>query len=228
MTLQAKLTLGSVLLAALMVGGISAVDLGNVIELEFDATLERARVLKTVATEFVRQTVNRQRTAPLPDALRDPELSDALVNILTASQAILEVAVLNPRGEILADSLHDRVGETAYGYPDFQALVQKKTWFDKMRLLASRDAQYYQLEQALATPQGEPLLFVRVIVAPSLIYNQIEKSLTSSAVVSLVALIGAVIVTFLASAVAFRPLGRLGRMLDLVARDEFDPEKAPF
>ena len=172
MTLQAKLTLGSVLLAALMVGGISAVDLGNAMQLEFDATLERARVLKTVASEYVRQALNRQRTVPLRDALRDPELSDELVNVLTASQAILEVAVVSPGDEILADSLHDRVGETTPRYPDFQVLVQEKTWFEKIRLLTSRRAQYYQLEEALAASPNEPLLFVRVIIAPSLVAPQ--------------------------------------------------------
>src|ERR1039458_5332474 len=88
MTLKTTLTLGSVLLAALIAGAISAVDLANVMHLEFDATLDRAQLMKNVAAELVREALNRQRSVPLRDALRDPELSGALVNILTASRLL--------------------------------------------------------------------------------------------------------------------------------------------
>ena len=95
MNLKTRLTLGSVLLATLIAGAISAVDLANVLRLQFDATLERAKLLNNVAAELVREALNRQRSVPLADALRDPQLSAALVNILTASR-ILEVAVVGP------------------------------------------------------------------------------------------------------------------------------------
>ncbi len=227
MTLQAKLTLGSVLLASLIVTVVSAVDLANIMQLQFEATLDRALLQKTVATEFVSEALNRQRTVPLREALRDPQLSNALVNILTASHAIIEVAVVNPRNEIVTDSDQERIGVTSPPYPNFENLVRRTTWSGKLALMAFRDSQYYQLEQVLGTPQGEPLLFVRVIIAPALIYGDIRQSLKSSAIVSLLSLIGAVSITFLASAVAFRPLGQIGRMLDMVARDEFEPEKVP-
>ena len=166
MTLKTRLTLGSVLLATLIAGVISAVDLANVMHLEFDATLERAQSMKNVAAELVREALNRQRSVPLRDALRDPELSGALVNILTASR-ILEVAVVDPGGEILADSDQGRAVSTARKYPDFEALVKKTSWYGKAGLLASRGTPYYQLEQVLGTPEGQPLLYVRVIVAPA-------------------------------------------------------------
>src|ERR1019366_9779665 len=44
MTLKTRLTHGSVLLATLIAGAISAVDLANVMHLEFDATLDRGRL----------------------------------------------------------------------------------------------------------------------------------------------------------------------------------------
>jgi hypothetical protein len=220
MTLRTKLTLGSVLLATLIAGAISAVDLANVLRLQFDAMLERAQLMNKVAAELVRGALNRQLTVPLPDALRDPELTTALVNILSASR-ILEIEVVDPGGRILADSDQTRVGSAAPNYPDFQAVVERTNWHGKAGLLTSGAPRYYQLEQVLGTPEGQPLLSVRVIVAPALIYGDIQKSLASNATVALLALLGAVSIAFLASAVAFRKLGQIGRMLDLAASGDF-------
>jgi hypothetical protein len=148
MTLQGKLTLGSVLLATLIVSVVSTVGLGNVMQLEFNATLDRAELLKRVASEFVQEALNRQRTVPIREALRVPQLSRSLVNILTASRTIIEVAVLNPQNEIIADSDQERVGVTSPPYPEFGTLVKQTSWFQKLRLLAWRDTEYYQLESS--------------------------------------------------------------------------------
>jgi len=221
MNLRTRLTLGSVLLATLIAGAISAVDLANVLRLQFDATLERAQLMSNVASELVRETLNRQLTVPLPDALRDPELSAALVNILTASR-ILEVEVADPGGKILADSDQTRVGNAAPNYPDFQAVVEHAGWRGKAGLLFSGATTYYQIQQALGTPEGQPLVSVRVIVAPALIMGDIRKSLAANAAVALLALLGAVSIALLASTVAFRKLGQIGLMLDQAASGDFE------
>jgi hypothetical protein len=70
MNLQAKLTLGYVLLATAMVAIISAVNLGTEMQQQFDATLERAEILKTVAADQVKSALNRQLKVPLREALR--------------------------------------------------------------------------------------------------------------------------------------------------------------
>jgi PAS domain S-box-containing protein len=224
MTLKARLTLGSALMATLIAGAISAVNLARVTHLEFGATLERARLMEKVAVERVTEALNRQRSAPLPDALRDPELSRALVNVLTASRDILEVAVVSPGNAILADSDQSRVGSTTPKYPDFGDLVEKTGWLQMARLLASGGGHYYQLERPLGA-QGQTLIYVRVIVAPALISLDIEETLASAASVSLLAIAGAALIASLASAVTFRKLGQIGRMLDLAATGELEPEQ---
>ncbi|HJT88626.1 MAG TPA: ATP-binding protein [Bryobacteraceae bacterium] len=226
MTLQAKLTLGSVILASLMVGLVSTVDLANDMQREFDSTLQRADTLKTVATKMVSQTINRQRTVPLREALRDPDLQDVLVGILTESRAILEVAVVDPHYEILLDTDPARLGVTSPPYPDFRPLVTTTSLYQKMRVLLRHDTQYYQLQQSLGTA-NVPLLYVRVIIDPALIRGDIYGTLQKSAHAALIFVIGAVLLTFLLSAVALRPLGQLGRMLDQVAKGEYEPEKLP-
>jgi len=225
MTLQGKLTIGTVLLTILIVGVISAVDLGNVMRLEFDATFERADLMRTFATTMVGDALNRHRTVSVPEALKDPELQDALVRVLTASRAILEVAVLDPRNYIIADSDPDRLGVLSPPYPGFAELVTRKSWYARMKLLLSRDiGQYYQLSQALGSAPNQPVVTVRVIVAPALMYDDIEQTLARNAVIAMILLAGAVVTAGLFSALAFRPLGQIGHMLDLVARGEFNPD----
>ena len=219
MTLQAKLTLGTVLLVTIVLALISAVDLGDIMQNEFEHTLQLARVVQALATDSVKQALNGPQALPFPGALQTPELFDRLRSVMAASPVIFEVAVVNADGEILADSFADRQGEACPRYPDLTPLVNQAGWFDKLRVLLGRNAGYLQIEKQLGPPQ----LFVRVIVAPALIRENIKPALNQSANVALTSVIGAICVTFLFSAFAFRPLGRLRRQLDLLASGDYAP-----
>jgi len=226
MTLQAKLTLGSVVLASLMVGVVSAVDLANEMQRQFESTLERADTLKTVASRMISQSINRQRTKSLREALLDPDLQSLMVDIISASHAILEVAAVDPdTSEILLDSDPTQLGRKSPQYDDFTPLVVSSSWWNKLQVLLRSGRRYYQLEQKLGTAEQKPLLYVRVLIAPALIRRDINPIMQKDARVALLSVIGAVILTFVFSALAFRPLGRLGHLLDQVARGEYDPEK---
>jgi len=227
MNLQAKLTLWYVVLAVVIVGSISGVDLVNNMQQQFDSTLSRAETLKLVAGKFVSKTLNSQRTKPLRDALRDPVLRNDLLDLL-GKNAILEIAVVDPHtNEVLADSIPERLGEQAGPYPDFRDLVNRAPWYEKWQVLrrSGSDRQLYQLEQALGTPPNLTLLAVRVIILPALISRDISPTMTQNAKVAVLSVIGAITITFLVSAVAFRPLGHLRHQLDLIARGEYEPEK---
>ena len=100
-------------------------------------------------------------------------------------------------------------------------------WLAKVRVLMRREAPFYQLEDKLGTPGAKPVLLLRVIVLPSLIRSEMTPTLNQNARIAIFSVIGAVFLTFLFSTLAFRPLGRIGHMLDLVARGEFEPEKLP-
>jgi len=224
MSLQARLTISSVLVMAGIVGVISVVDLGNEIQQQLESTLERANLLKRVAGSMVVQTLERQRTVPLREALRDRDLMVELVDILTASHALLEIAVCDVNGEILADSDRNRLGITFPPYPDFVPLVNKTGFVDKLKILA-RDTGYYQLEQPLGA-DGKPFLYVRVVVYPALIRSDIEPTLRKNLKIGALSVLGAMGIMLLFSSIAFRPLGRLGRMLDLLARGEYEPQES--
>lgn len=225
MTLQAKLTLGSVVLASLMVGVISAVDLANEMQRQFEATLERADTVKAVSSSMVTQALNRQRTTlSLREVLRDPDLQNLLVSSMTASHAVIEVAVVDQSNEILLDSLPKQLGQHYQQYPDFRPLAVSSSWYRQLQVLI-RAQNRYQLEQPLGPPGGSPVLYVRTIIDPALITRAINPIMQKSARVALLSVIAAVILTLLFSAVAFRPLGELRHLLDQVARGEYEPDK---
>lgn len=228
MNLQAKLTLGYVLLAVAIVSIISGIDLATNMQQQFEATLERAEVLNPVAAKFVRQTLNSQRTVSLRTALRDQTLATDLLDLLTKSPTILEIAVLDAKSdEVLADSDPARLGQKCGPYPDFREFVTHAGVFEKLKVLMPNAPHYYQLDRVLTTPEGEPVLRVRVVVSPAFISNDIMPAMKRNALLAVLCLAGAVGVTLLFSALAFRPLGRLRHQLDLVAKGEYEPEKTP-
>ncbi len=224
MNLQAKLTLWNVLLAVVIVVAISSVNLANNMQQQFEATLARADTLKQVASKLITGSVNEQRTKSLREALRDPKLTDDLLDLLTRAKAIVEIAVTDPQtNEVLASSSSSNLGNTGGPFPDFATLVNHEGWYQKWKVLRGSDQKSYQLEQQLGSGD-KPLLSVRVIVAPSLIGDLIRPSMNQNAKWAILSVIVAICVTFLFSAIAFRPLGQLRHQLDRIASGEFEPE----
>src|SRR5690349_3058274 len=150
MNLQAKLTLAFILLVVVIVATISLIDLGNIMQLQFESTLERADVINPVATRFVMDTRNSQLDVPLREALRSKTLSNDLLDLLTNSKAILEIAVVDPKTEeILADSDPRFLGQISGPYPDFRDFVRHAGWLTKLRVLLSHSFDYYKIERPL-------------------------------------------------------------------------------
>src|ERR1035441_7352307 len=109
MTLQTKVTFGSVLLATVVVTAVSGVNLGSFMDLELEATLERADVIKGVATGEVTDTLNRRRDVVLREALRDPELKRKLLNLLRSPNGVLSIDMVSADShEVLASTLDTR------------------------------------------------------------------------------------------------------------------------
>ncbi|HEY1497674.1 MAG TPA: ATP-binding protein [Candidatus Solibacter sp.] len=223
MTLQAKLTLGSVLLATLIVSFISAVDLGNLMQLEFQGVYDRADLVKDLAKDAVIGTRNRLLNVNLREALGDPELQQKLLNLVSSSKAIFSIDMVSvENNEIMASTLKSRVGRIAYPPPpDFGPLVKEEGWVEKMKVLFSQEPQYYMVQEPLGS--GEVTIFyVRVIIHPAFLRAPLTETFLRHAKVAGLSIALAVFLTFLFSMVAFRKLGRIGQMLDLATRGEYE------
>ncbi len=225
MSLRVQLTLWSVLVMAVIVGAVSAVDLTQEVSHQFDATLERADYYMGAAINVVKNTVNRNPAIRIRDTLQtDPDISNQLLSAMTSSESLIEIAVCDPQGVILVDSEPRRAGMKCPAYPDFRQLA-KGSLIQKMRVLLGDSNAYYQLAQGLAAPNQPPALYVRVVVHLELIRKDMIRAIQSHANVSILLLMGAIVVAFLFSAIAFRPIDRLGHMLDLLTSGEFENQE---
>ena len=223
MNTQARLTLSSVLVMTAIVAIISVLDLGYEMDEQFQATLEHAELLKRVASNNVVETLNRDRQHPWRETLRDPSLQRALLDIMSASHALVEIAVCDNNNQVLLDSDPKSEGKPFPRYPNFEPIAKNTLWFQKVKILSQQNV-YYQLEQPLGPP-GRPELYVRIVIYPPLIKAlDIMPTLKRSASVAAASVAGALCITLLFSFIAFRPLGRLGHLLDLVAKGEYDPK----
>ena len=228
MTLQTKVTLGSVLLATVIVTLVSSVDLGSFMDLELQATAERADVIKDVAKAAVIETLNRRRDVPLREALRDPELKQKLVNLLGSLNGVLSIDIVSAENqEVMASTLENRIGSKAYE-PDFRTLLRHGGWFEKLNVLLFKDRRYYMLQDPVGSSvSNTPSFYVRVVIYPALIRPSLKDTLYQKAEVAIISVAGAVLLTFLFSMALFRALGHIGQMLDRFASGEFVPEILP-
>jgi signal transduction histidine kinase len=221
MSTQTRLTLSSVLVMTAIVAIISILDLGYQMDAQYAATLEHAELLKGMASNAVVEALNRDRQHPWREALQASNLQRSLIDIMSASHALLEIAVCDNDYEILMDSDPKSQGKKFPRYANFRPIVGNTNWLDKVRILGQQTS--YQLEQPLGTPGKPDMLYVRVVIYPPLIRLDIMPTLKKSASVALASVAGALCITLLFSIIAFRPLGRLGHLLDLVAKGEYDP-----
>jgi len=143
MSTQTRLTLSSVLVMTAIVAIISILDLGYQMDAQYRATLEHAELLKRVASNAVVDALNTDRQHPWRETLRDSNLNRNLIDITTASHALLEIAVCDKNGEILIDSDPKAKGKMFPHYLNFQPIVDDANWLDKMRILNQQN--YYQL-----------------------------------------------------------------------------------
>ncbi|MGA2737613.1 MAG: ATP-binding protein [Bryobacteraceae bacterium] len=223
MSTQTRLTLSSVLVMTAIVAIISILDLGYQMDAQYEVTLEHADLLMRVASNAVVEALNNDRQHSWREALGASNLERKLIDIMSASHALLEIAVCDNDNAILLDSDPGRQGKPFPTYADFRPVVTDTNWLNKLKILNQQT--YYQLQEALGADPKKPELYVRVVIYPPLIKAlDIKPTLKKSASVALASVAGALCITLLFSFIAFRPLGRLGHMLDLVATGEYDPK----
>src|ERR1700691_6307433 len=223
MSTQTRLTLSSVLVMTAIVAIISILDLGYQMDAQYEVTLEHAQLLQRVASNAVVEALHNDRQHAWRQALGAANLERKLIDIMSASHALLEIAVCDDDNAILLDSDPKEQGKTFPNYRDFQPIVRNTNWLDKLKILNQQT--YYQLDQPLGADPRKPDLHVRVVIYPPLIKAlDIMPTLKKSASVALASVAGALCITLLFSIIAFRPLGRLGHMLDVVATGDYDPK----
>ncbi|MGH9719943.1 MAG: two-component system sensor histidine kinase NtrB, partial [Bryobacteraceae bacterium] len=117
-----------------------------------------------------------------------------------------------------------RAGDQFPGYSDYQRLVNAATTWDRLRVLRRETKPpTYQLSQMLELEGRGPVLSVRVLIYPSFIRDAMTKELERAALLSVLSILGSAITALLFYGYAFKPLGRVHKMLDSLARGDYQP-----
>ena len=159
MNLQAKLTLGYVLLAVLIVSIISGVDLATNMQQQFDATLERAEILNPVATKFVKRDVElaADGAAARSAARQRPGGRPARSRHQDGRHSGDRGGRSQDQRGVRATAISRGSARPPVRTPTFGDLVKRAGIVEKIKVLWPRanEDHYYQIEQALATPTAK-------------------------------------------------------------------------
>ncbi len=227
MSLQARLTLWAILLTAAIVCLASALDVGSEFSRQFESTLHDANLIRQFAEEYVKHEIDRDPGACAQAAVEAdaPYLSAELAQIMSGAAPVVEVAICDDRLRIIGDSLPSRIGSTCPQLPNWNEQVNKSNWFDKVRLLW-RDNHDYEVSGRVES--AHTVFFVKLVLRPRIIGGQLQPVLKQHLAVSALAIGGSMFGAFLFFSFALRPLGKLGRMIDLIAKGEYElPEANP-
>ncbi len=227
MRLQVRLTLWSVFVTAIIAIAVSAVDLTEEVNRQFDVNLKRSLSIRRLVHSAVQRSLDRHPAHyAVPRTIQEDEhLTDQLQELLTES-ALVEIAVCDPQNVILNGTDAEHIGKKLDEAPapaDFEELVRKTKWWSKLPVLLAGQKTYQVSDNLFENRQQ--VLSIHVLIDPGLIREDILPSLTTHAGVSLATIVGAMFAALIFSSIAYRPLGRVGQMLDLITQGEQESQQ---
>jgi len=225
--LQARLTVWSIVVMTLIVATISALDLTDELDRQFEITLRRSASIWRLAASAVNRSVLRKSKVPNPALVQnDPGLTEEFRQLLAESGPIVAIAVCNADGTILNDADTGRIGQKfAAGTDEFRDLMKRTHWWDRLQVLR-RDDGIYVYSSDLESIHVKQLT-LRLIIDPVMVRQELTPAMQTHFVISIASILGAIFVTLIFSVIAFRPLGRLGHMLDGLAKGEYELQQVP-
>ncbi len=227
MNLQARLTVWSIVVMTLIVATISALDLTDELDRQFEITLRRSASIWRLAASAVNRSVLRKSKVPNPALVQnDPGLTEEFRQLLAESGPIVAIAVCDADGTILNDADTERIGQKfAAGTDEFRDLMKRTHWWDRLQVLR-RDDGIYVYSSDLESIHVKQLT-LRLIIDPVMVRQELTPAMQTHFVISIASILGAIFVTLIFSVIAFRPLGRLGHMLDGLAKGEYELQQIP-
>ncbi len=222
MTLQARLTLWSMLVMASIVTVVSISDLVGEINRQFENSLQQSLLILSYASSATNREIQQQPGKSGSLAItQSHSLSPQLFDIARASDNLVDdIAVTDENGIVLADSRPAAIGSKIGEHPDFRQIVEHGSLAQKWWVLYHAQNPYTisadQQDRAGGT------VVVHVLLLPILIHNAIDPILTHHAWIAILLVAFAVLCAFLFSTIAYRPLGKVGKMLDMVASGEYE------
>ena len=239
MSLRARLRTFIILLVAVVVGILSVINVRDAIETRLNDALYLATSNAEVVESFLIPLVNEKasRRVPQPQTLDemkrvwtqivelDADLALFLQRMTGGARYIVEVVITGEDNRILAASLPSRQGQKLDLPPEL-AQFTSRTLTDRINEIVSPNRDYRVTRELGLQGQDDPILAVHVIVSTVLLRNEVLPQIMNLGLVSAIALLISVVVAAIASRWAFKPLARIGEVIDRIARGETAREES--
>lgn len=239
MSLRARLRTFIILLVAVVVGVLSVINVRDAIETRLNDALYLATSNAEVVESFLIPLVNEKasRRIPQPQTLDemkrvwtqivelDADLALFLQRMTGGARYIVEVVITGEDNRILAASLPSRQGQKLDLPPEL-AEFTSRTLTDRINEIVSPNRDYRVTRELGLQGQDDPILAVHVIVSTVLLRNEVLPQIMNLGLVSAIALLISVVVAAIASRWAFKPLARIGEVIDRIARGETAREES--
>lgn len=204
---------------------ISVMDLADEIDRQFQVSLRRTESLARLATSATNRSV--QRNHGVQQSVRgDQGLTDEFRELMTEAGPVTAIAVCDSSNQVLNNAQAERIGQPCPKENPFKGLVLRTHWWDKVSVL-SKDSDVLYTNSSQLTSARAPDLQLRLVVDPHRIRAELAPSMQTHLVISFASIAGAILVTLIFSSIAFRPLGHLGHMLDVIATGEYEFQQVP-
>jgi signal transduction histidine kinase len=208
------------LVMASIVTIVSLSDLIGEFSRQFDYALDRAKLVLHYTPDLINREVERSNESNLIDAIaKSPSLPADLFNLAVKSQSVDEIVVTDTAGRVLVDSYPN---QAYHPRPDFADLVDHKHWWTKWWVLYRTHESYEIKEDELDPQTNKRAITIHVLLLPALIRSSVAPILQDHAWIAIFSIIFGVLGAFAFASIAFHPLGKLGKMLDLVASGEYE------
>lgn len=149
----------------------------------------------------------------------DKDLADLLVGqAAMPNGVIVEINIVGGDGHVILSSMPSRIGKPA---PVRQSLasLQNAGFLDRLSALAKRGTDYETRIPLgiMGDPNQKPVFEIQTLVLSSLLLEKITPDLKNSGVVSLFALLAAVVLAGVSAHLALLPVKRIGKAIDTLS-----------
>ena len=239
MSLRARLRTFIILLVAVVVGVLSVINVRDAIETRLSDALYLATSNAEVVESFLIPLVNEKasRRIPQPETLDemkrvwtqivelDTDLALFLQRMTGGARYIVEIVITGEDNRILAASLPSRQGQKLELPPELTEFTSR-TLTDRVNEIVAPNRDYRVTRELGLQGQDDPILAVHVIVSTVLLRNEVLPQIINLGFVSAIALLISVVIAAIASRWAFKPLARIGEVIDRIARGETTREES--
>jgi signal transduction histidine kinase len=238
MSLKARLSLLIIGLVALAVLALTALELNSLGSAWLQHAAERSQTTAQVIKKYVQE---RTSDIPLPSPTppvdeiqqiwtralgQDVALREMMATALAQTRSIVEIAISNESGRIIASTNPTRVGAEMLPRLTLRS-IQELGPLQRFEAIAGGRIDY-ESRVGLGLPgQVKPMFTIQVLTSSLLLREAIIPEMLRTLPISLLALFVSVFLAWWAARLALRPLARIGETIDRISSGQSEPDPEP-